>query len=72
MHNSNKMPCSFRSTFTVSALALALSISLARAVKAAEPIKICLLMSYIGTVAAQSEATPALPWLNGGRYVRGL
>ncbi len=72
MHNNNKMPCSFRSTFTVSALALALSISLARAVKAAEPIKIGLLMSYIGTFAAPSEATPVLPGLNGGRHVRGL
>ena len=72
MHNNNKMLCSFRSTFTVSALALALCISLARAVKAAEPIKIGLLISDSGIFAAPSEATPFLPRLSGGRYARGL
>ncbi|HCI4028442.1 MULTISPECIES: hypothetical protein [Pseudomonas] len=72
MHNNNKILCSFRSTFTVSTMALALCISLARAVKSAEPIKIGLLISDSGTFAVASEATPLLPWLSGGRYVRGL
>ncbi|SFO95770.1 ABC transporter substrate-binding protein [Pseudomonas borbori] len=54
MHNNNKMPCSFRSTFTTSVLALALAAS---AAQAAEPVKIGLLLPYTGTFAALGEAT---------------
>src|SRR3990167_2589974 len=57
MHNNNKMPCSFRSTFTASALALALSVSMSSLALAAEPVKIGLLLPYTGTFAALGEAT---------------
>lgn len=72
MHNNNKVSCSFRSTLTVSAQALALRISLASAIKAVEPLNICLLMSYSGAFAVASETPPLPPGANGGRYVSGL
>ena len=57
MKKNNKMLCSFSTTFTTSALALALSAAISSQGHAAEPVKIGLLLPYTGTFAALGEAT---------------